>query len=369
MKLFKLLWQRYQRTLIGLFFAIIGIYSMMAFSQINEWQKADTYMNSASFKQAYNQNPENFDSTERKNEKHLSVDQIITKGTQFWQKNNTISFFDKNNTRTNDNSRHIQVGLSAAVLALITIFVSLTGDIRGNFNGLLFGSKYSRKQILTTKISLLLGIPLVAVFVGELIYYGSIIAMVPSKHLNYDAQMFTWSASISCLLLFLILATLLIITTEVIGISFWAGVLYVCFLLSIIVFVGAVGVTVEHILRIVIKTTAERTVLVNNLFAFIAGIGGIIISVIILSLLLWWAFSLFQTSSLERVGKFVLREHLRWPLWWFTLVYTAFCLLTISFGSVGFNIIMPVIVIILNVVMYYLIFKPQSLRHPIKSIS
>lgn len=370
MNLIRLMWQRYHRTLLVLFIAIIGIYSIFTTSQINEWNRSDSYLHSTEFKVDYQRNPDDFYDVKRVGQ--VSMTTFVDKGLNFWTApDNTNQYSRMNNPteiRTNTGSQHMSIWFFLIILGLIAIFGSLISDTNAHFNGLLLGSKYKRKHILLTKMLLLIGMPLLATLIGEVIYYGSIRALIPEAYLNYGTQNIQVTTVLTIIFTYIILAGLMFITTEIIGSSFWAGTLYVCFVLSLILFIPVLGITVQKILSLAGMSYRKANETLNTIAtALFNGWGGVITSLILALVLALIALKLFQTTSLERTGQFVLREKLKWPLWWGTLIYTGFTLTVITITK--FDILIPIFIIIINGCMYYLIFKPQSLKHPFKSIS
>lgn len=350
MKLLRLLWCRYHRSLLVLAIAIIGMFSIMSFTQINKWQTANSYMQSSEFTKLYQENPHYFYRNRDSKERVQPQKEFVKEGLNFWQPDaaNSSSFLNDKEIRITTNSTDF-IAFSM-ILAFIMLFISLVSDINGHFNGFLIASKYSRKKILFGKISLLLIFPMMLVGVGELIYFISVKMAIPSKFLNYSAQNISTFNITDMFLGYVILMLLMFVTLEIIGSTFWAGVLYVCFVLSTILFIAGLGKLFD-VSKMINHINDNRYM-------------GIAIEFVVIIGLLIWLIRLFSKTSLERNGKFVLRRNMRWPLWWFTLIYTAFCILTLEANVVTF-----LIVISLNAVLYYLIFQPQSLKHPIKTIS
>lgn len=101
---------------------------------------------------------------------------------------------------------------------------------------------------------------------------------------------------------------------------------------------------------------------------------GLSVGTVEVSAMLVAVFALYRHFSLERNGNFVMFEKLKWPLWWGTLIYTSFAGIGgsapwdyLSTGDAPIIILFLVALVAVNITMYILIFKPRSLRHPVKT--
>lgn len=376
MKLFKLLWTRYQRTMIILLIAIVGSFAITTITQIKDWNEVKTYMTSQEFATDFAKNPENF-VTSRNAQNTIPktpIETMIEKGTSFWQPpHDGIIYAYKSLNSFNVKSaseQHIQLIILVVIFALIGIFGSLSLDNSSHFNGLLLSTKYTRKQILATKMLILVGGPLLFTILGEIVYYASVYMTVPAKYLDFANQNLSVIVIINAFISYLILAMLLFVTTGIIGSTFWAGALYVCFILSGVWSVSATN-NYFHFIGPKVMTRQQLNAFSKNFLNALDSWPGTLGASLIAIGLIVWAFYLFKKMSLERSGQFILFEKLRWPLWWFTLGYTMYSILgVIIYDTLDISVIAwgVIAIIAINVMMYFLIFKPQSLRHPIKSI-
>lgn len=364
----KLLWRRYRKALAVLMAIILGSFVFLTVSQLNSWQQANTYMHSQEFKSSYPEMLKSYE-TAKQSKHNIAVDKYVERGSNFWLEDGVPHSFSAPN-RIRDNS----YGQSAtfvfvSFVTMLVITLLLADDTAQNFNLFLASSRFSRAKVMLTKIKLLIGLPMLAMLVGEGIYYLITYVTVPAKYYNINQQglsfveLFTSLTWLGAGLMFLSLTSVLI------GKKFGSAIMSSLFFLSIPSLINAL--TLRSLQYDPDRSAKAPEKVFNWLGNTIpGGCVGLVIAIILAAL----AIKAFSKLSLERNDKFVMFAKLRWPLWLLIVFYTGFVFYTNgNFGTSSTDMFSGLILLIiwlaLIITMYYFIFAPQSWRHPFKSIS
>lgn len=367
MQLLSILWQRYRSILLILVVLVCGLSILEASSSIDEWNNANTFMKSQKFKQSYAKDATKYTLENKK--KQPTYQQFIKQRSQFWFSNkhdvNQVGYLNENTTRSEPaDTLQISIGL-----CLFAVFFLLMSDITRHFNAFLLGSKNTRLNIIFGKYIMLGLLPILTVIVSEGLYYALINLFIPDQYLNWSLGLNLGEVLIE-LIVFLLLLALIFITSTIIGAPIWSFVLLLGLLVSL---VSTTPLALTNIYNAITMSHLEK-IKPDDLFS---GPLSLIVIISIIMVLLIVEVHLFKNFSGEHDGQFVMQAKLRWPLWWTTLCYTSF---SIGFGAIPSvvsngmaNEIMQMaswfsLIVIINLVMYILIFRPKSLKHPIKSI-
>lgn len=366
MKLFKLLWQRYKGIVITVMVIIVGSFGVEAAINVHEWQAADHYMHTEKFAQAYNKSPRDYDWQLERKKDALPVDEFVKKAMPFWNADKT-GIISRDGRRNSPSEPYVLFGM----LILLAAFVLLATDTAKSFNAMLFSSKFKRTHVLLGKLGILVGLPLLALLVGTLIYYGGVYAVIPHEYLNLASHVdfrLIWMT----VAYFVFMLGLVFLTTLIIGQTIWALILMGGFLYSGILFRQALrNVTIAFAGK-VLHVSWEDAGIAFEKWWNSAWVNGLVLVAGLAMLVA--VFVLYRHFSLERNGNFVMFEKLKWPLWWGTLIYTSFAGIGgsapwnyLSTGDAPIIILFLVALVAVNITMYILIFKPRSLRHPVKT--
>ena len=366
MQLLSILWQKYRAILLVLIVLVCGISVLEASSNINEWDKANTFMKSKQFKESYAKDASKYIDVDKKS-KGVSYEKFVKHSNQFWLDDNYTSYLSKDYHRNKPtDTLEISIGLT-----LFVVFFLLMSDTTRHFNSFLLGSKNTRLKIIMGKYIMLVLVPLLIILSGEGLYYMLINLFIPDQYLNWGVGIDWGQISIELILL-LLLTALIFITATIIGSAIWSFILLIGLLFSLI---STTPLAIEFLYNSLIrKFFGTKMLRVDDLFINQFSLVLIIFTTIILFAI---EVRLFKKFSAEYEGQFVMKARLKWPLWWTTLVYTTF--------SIGFGIIPTLVdnsssnesiqgisclglLLIINLVMYVQIFKPKSFKHPIKSI-
>ncbi|MGX7029803.1 hypothetical protein ACWN8B_00270 [Vagococcus zengguangii] len=183
--LIKIVWQRHKWILIAGLVVIIGSYMQSLTTQYTSWKSQHDYYYSKEYKEMFEEEVKNNLAEGYDGAIYYVGDEMEERYTQdfdVYQANDleTMRIFEDD---------HNVYGISYysyffySLLSLVTIFFGLAVflfDNNGNFNQTLFSSRFTRKQIFWTKLSLFSLVFFIAHIIGTFIYLTGMYSLIPN---------------------------------------------------------------------------------------------------------------------------------------------------------------------------------------------
>lgn len=386
MNIYNLLWRRYYKALVTGMVLILGIFIYQTSSQINEWHSTNRFMQSQTFKDGYANDLKALDGYAHKTQRQrarindsrnfiladneanhpLSEAQFVKRGLQFFtpyahlQPHPSYSYLENGGMR--DNGWFVAEMIIPIGLSCIVVLMSLLAeDNAQNFNLFLASTRFKRSKVMLAKMTLLVGLPIVAIALGYGIYFASVYFAIPTEYYNIGSKVADFGQLFNAFGWGLFASMIVCLSSVVIGKRFGSAILSTLFLLSLQLLSQAIAHTIG------VKYQGMHTF---NKFIQSpqVGVALIVVALIITAI----TMRVFSHLSLERNDRFVMFSKFRWPLWWISVIYTGYVFFetTRDAGTpTEANIIVIVLWLVINITMYYFIFTPQTLRHPFKSIN
>lgn len=397
MNIYNLLWRRYYKVLLTVMVIILGVFIYQTSTQLGEWQSTNTFMHSQTFKVDYASDVEIIKANAHKTQAQIQADQkhglnqpqyiisdkerkqplteaqFVKRGTQFFTKETKYmgpeSYLEDGSHR--DNGWFVAgMIIPMSIMFIFVLMFLLAEDNAQNFNLFLASTRFKRTKIMLAKMVLLVGGPLLAIAVGYGIYFATTYLVVPAQYYNIASKLSDFSSLFNAFGWILCVSMLFCLASVLIGKRFGSAFLTGLFLLSVQL-LPQVFVNIKYFGHADASLRYANTTLRQfNKFIQTPQMGmALIVLALIMGLV---AIKLFDYLSMERNDQFVMFRQLRWPLWIVILLYTAIVLATImpsDSSTRELYLMLAGIWVFINAILYYLIFEPQSWRHPIKSIS
>lgn len=324
--------ERYKKPLIVFCLLIIGICLVNAKFQSDFWhQFASYYQKDELAKQNFEENKEAYTYWDE-----ATQDNIPFKNFQEYADTNLYVYQPASKyynpaeiPKAAGYNQHESYISSVSDYSLVLLFlVPLAGfllfflDAKSGFNQLLFSLPVTRKELFVKKLLYVGGPILLTVLIGQALYAILFHQLIPAPYMNATlGQMFVSLINYFFLLLLMFSASAFV--GSMVGNLVFGPLTWFVFWIFMLFVPNSIYTTLE----IVNLREKVMPMISHNLFIISIGkTGGYWWMSLLFFLLsvgfLFWAYTKYQTISLENDGNYLLNKESRWPVW---ILMTSFC--------------------------------------------
>lgn len=329
--------ERYKKPLIAFCLLIIGILLINAKLQSDFWhQTASYYQEDELAKQNFEKNKEDYsywDETKQDNIPYKNFQEYADTNLYVYQPSSKYynpteipkaADYDQHETYISSSSDYSFVLLFLIPLAGFLLFFI---DAKTGFNQLLFSLPTTRKELFVKKLLYVGGPIFLTILIGQALYAVLFHQLIPAPYMNATLGQLFVSVINYFFLLFLMFSASAFVGSMVGNLVFGPLTWFVFW-----IFMLFVPNSIYTILEIISLREKVMPSIPHNLFIIAVGKTGGYWWMSLLFLLLsvgflFWAYTKYQTISLENDGNYLLNKESRWPIW---LLMTIFCSLIIG---------------------------------------